>query len=614
MKKLSIFFIGVAVVLAGYRILGYMDSDKKEASSGEFRTIYSGEVTTLNYLTTATANEFSLAVNFVDSLVEYDRFGNIKPSLATEWSVSEDGLIWTFKLRQGVKWVTYEGEVYDLVKAEDFVDGLKYVLTSENKSKTANIVYGMIKNAKEYYNKEIADFNQVGVKALDEYTLQYTLIKPIPYFLSTLTYSCFFPVKGQFLEKAGDKFGIDNRYILYNGPYVMTSYEPHHRRLLEKNKYYWDKEKVHIDRITMTYNKEASVLAPEMFLRGEIDHVFIGPDIIHEWMEDEEKKNLIRPNRTNFFSYFYCFNFNPKFSEEYEPHNWKIAVNNKSFRKSLFHALDRKSAMLTEEPYEPEKRLLNTITPRGFLSLGKVDYTELGPLAKFTHRDSFDEELALIYKEKAKEELRDKVSFPVKVLMPYNTGSRQWANRTQVIKQQLERILGKDYIEVIIEPKPPTGFLEKVRNSGKYGLMELNWGADFADPETYTHPFRRDSTFSWIHMAKGYEVEGGYTIYENMVKEAREEAMNINKRYILFAEAEAFLIEEALIIPYSVGGGGYAASRINPFHISYSPFGAMSGSFKGLRPLEAPMNTEEYYREFKKWEQEKKGMVKGEGQ
>lgn len=79
-------------------------------------------------------------------------------------------------------------------------------------------------------------------------------------------------------------------------------------------------------------------------------------------------------------SYFYCFNFYPRLSEEYEPNNWIIAVNNKNFRKSIFHALDRKSAMLTEEPYEPENRLLNTITPKNFISTEKMDYTQLDAL------------------------------------------------------------------------------------------------------------------------------------------------------------------------------------------------------------------------------------------
>jgi len=607
-KKLLIFFIGVAVVLAGWNASRHNWYDREE---NELRMVYSGEVTTLNYLTAATANEISLAVNFVDSLVEYDRFGEIKPCLATEWNTSEDGTIWTFKIRKGVKWVTHEGKVYGKLVAQDFVDGLKYVLTSENNSRTANIVYSVIKNAKEYYNKEITDFNEIGIKALDEYTLQYTLNKPVPYFLSILNYLCFFPVKGQFLEEVGDRFGTDNRYILYNGPYVMINYEPHHRRVLEKNEYYWDKDNVYIQRITMTYNKEANVLAPEMFLRGEIDHVGIGTDIIHEWMNNPVKRNLIRPNRTNFFSYFFLFNFNPQFSEEYEPVNWLVAVNNRNFRKSIFHAMDRKSAMLTEEPYEPEKRLLNTITPRNFISAGKIDYTQLEPLSKFTNRDSFDEKLALTYKNKAIEELKGKVSFPVKILMPYNAASRQWANRVQVIEQQLEGVLGKDYIDIIIEPNPPTGFLERVRDSGKYALMELNWGADFADPETYTHPFRRDSTSSWIHMARGYEGENGYTIYENLVQRAADEVMDINKRYQLFAEAEAFLIEEAFVIPYSVGGGGYAASRINPFEISYSPFGAVSGRFKGLKLLKTPMSMDEHNLLYKQWERERSERLKG---
>lgn len=609
MKKLLLYFIGVAVALTSLRILGHMFSIN--TSDREFRAIYSGEVTTLNYLTTATANEYSLAVNFIDPLVEHDNFGIIKPSLATDWHVSKDKLVWTFKIRQGVKWVTHDGMIYGEVVAQDFVDGLKYVLNSENNSKTANIVYNLIENAKEYYYNETTDFNEVGVKALDEYTLQYTLKKPAPYFLSTLTYSCFFPIKGQFLEATKDKFGIDNRHILYNGPYVMKSYEPHHRRILEKNQLYWDKDKVYIDRITMTYNKEASVIGPEMFLRNEIDHVSIGSDIIREWIKDAEKKGLIRPNRTNFFSYFYCFNFNPNFSDEYEPNNWKVAVNNKSFRKSIYHALDRKSAMLTEELYEPEKRLLNTITPKDFVSTGEVDYTELEHLTKFTYKDSFDVDLALSYKKKAVEELKGKVSFPVKVLMPYNTASRQWANRYQVIKQQLEKVLGKDYIEIIIEPNPPTGFIERVRHSGKYALMELNWGADFADPESYTHPFRRDSTFSWIHLAKGYEDKNGYTIYENLVQSATDEVVDISRRYELFAEAEAFLIEEAFVIPYSIGGGGYSASRINPFEIAYSPFGAISGRFKGLKIMERPMNIEEYYEQLNQWEKERRAKLKG---
>ena len=89
-------------------------------------------MTTLNYLKTATTNEFALAANFVDTLIDYDKYGVIQPCLATEWNVSDDGLVWTLKLREGVKWVTHEGQEYAEVVAQDFVDAMMYILDSKN--------------------------------------------------------------------------------------------------------------------------------------------------------------------------------------------------------------------------------------------------------------------------------------------------------------------------------------------------------------------------------------------------------------------------------------------------------------------------------------------------
>ncbi|MDD2481757.1 MAG: ABC transporter substrate-binding protein [Lutispora sp.] len=333
----------------------------------EYRTVYSGEITTINYLVTASRNEFALAASFVDTLIDYDRYGVAQPCLATEWKVSDDGLIWTLKLREGVKWVTHEGKEYAELVAQDFVDAMKYILDSKNESQTANIAYSVIKNAEKFYDAEITDFEQVGIKAKDKYTLEYTLEKPTPYFLSMLTYVCFFPVNGKFLSETGDKFGTDNTTILYNGAYIMEAFEPQTRRALVANETYWDKENIYIKKINQTYNKEATTLAPELLLRGEIDYADIPSSVIDEWMKDATKKEMVRPNRTGFYTYFYCLNFDPKFAKEFEPDNWKIVVNNLNFRKSLFHALDRKAAMLTAEPYDPEKRILNTITPKNFV-------------------------------------------------------------------------------------------------------------------------------------------------------------------------------------------------------------------------------------------------------
>ncbi|WFA09400.1 peptide ABC transporter substrate-binding protein [Tissierella sp. Yu-01] len=581
----------------------------------EYKYLYSGELTTLNYLITAGANEFGVAANLIDTLIEYDKYGVVKPCLATEWSVSEDNTVWTFKLREGVKWYTNEGEEYAEVVAQDFVDSAKYILDSNNESATANIVYSVIKNAEKYYNREITDFSEVGVKALDNYTLEYTLEKPVPYFLSMVTYVCFLPVNGQFLEEVGEQFGTDNYNLLYNGAYIMEAFEPQTRRVLVANENYWDEDNVFIKKLIATYNKEASTIAPELFLRGDIDNAEIPTTILDDWMKEPEKSKLVRPNRTSYYTYFYAFNFDPQFAKEFEPDNWKIAVNNLDFRKALFHALDRKAAMLTQEPYDPEKRILNTITPKNFVDLNGTDYTQLGSLADIANSDSFNKDLALEYKQKAIAELDGKASFPVKVLMPYNTGVLDWANRAQIIEQQMENLLGKDFIDIIIDARPPTGFLSETRRNGNYAFLECNWGPDYADPETYTDPFTPDGTYNFPHLAQGYEEANGKNTYENMVNAAKAELFDIEKRLNLFAEAEAYFIDQAFIIPYAVSGGGtagggYVASKLNPFDSLYSPFGVSRERYKGQKILKEPMNSEEFNEALQIWEVERAEALK----
>ncbi len=413
---------------------------EEEVVVQEYSQVYSGEITTLNYLVTTSENEFSLAANMVDTLIDYDRYGVAQPALATEWSKSDDGLTWTFKLREGVKWVTKDGEEYAETVAQDFVDAAKYILNSANESKSANILYSVLENAEAYYNGEITDFEQVGVKAVDKYTLEYKLKNPTPYFESMLSYVAFFPVNGKFLEETGTRFGTDNNTILYNGAYIMETFEPQTRRVLVANPNYWDKENIFITKINQKYNKESATLAPELFARGEIDYADISSDIIDQWMKDTDKKEMVRPNRTSFYTYFYALNFDPQFDAQYEPDNWKKAVNNKNFRKSIFHALDRTSAMLTAEPYNPKEKLSNTITPRNFVDLDGKDYTELGKLKEFAATDSFNETLALEFKEKAMEELDGKVKFPVIVYMPYNSGGSELANRTTNGKSTRNRL------------------------------------------------------------------------------------------------------------------------------------------------------------------------------
>lgn len=578
--------------------------------SEDYYSVYSGELTSLNYLVVSTENEQAVAANVIDGLVEYDKYGVLVPSLATDWSNSADGLKWTFNIRKGVKWVDNTGREYAEVTAQDWVDAAKYLFDKKNASLTADVAYSVIKNAKAYFEGKITDFSQVGVKALDKYTLEYTLEKPVPYFLSMLTYVCFLPVNGQFLAEKGTRFGTDNKTLLYNGAYIIQSFEPQVGRTLVRNEKYWDKDHVYIKRLIFKYNKEAGTLSPELFLRGEISDATIPSSLIDSWMKDPAKRAIVRPAETTMYTYFYAFNFNPTFDAQYEPDNWKIAVNNKNFRESIFHALDKRAAMLTSEPYAPERRLHNTITPRNFVNAGGKDYVDMADLAQYAKTDSFNKSLALEYKTKAKAELAGKAKFPVKIMMPYNAGMSDWTNRAQVVEQQLESLLGTDYIDVIPVGFPATGFLGATRRKGNYAMQECNWGPDYADPETYTDPFVAGSNYNWPEMAVGYMQSNGKTVYENMVNQAKAEVVNIAKRYELFAKAEAYFIGEAFVIPYAIGGGGFIASKLEPFSYPFAPFGMSILKYKGQTVLSKPLSTEEYNKLKAKWEAERVEALK----
>ncbi|MGI6164132.1 MAG: peptide ABC transporter substrate-binding protein [Bacillota bacterium] len=600
-KRILPFLLLAVMVLAGCTPAAPPEPEKKTRESGDVYGIYSGEITTINYLVTSMTAEFSVAANTVDCLVEYDNLGIVRPALATEWSISDDGTVWTFKIREGVKWYNYKGEEYAEVTAQDWVDALKYSFNPDNASNTANIAYSVIKNGEAYFKGEIDDFEQVGVKAIDKYTLEYTLNHPVPYFLSMLTYCPFMPANGKFLEEVGDKFGTDNTTVLYNGAYIFSVWEPQNQREYIKNENYWDADNIHINKIVSKYNKEASTLAPEMFLRGEITGAGVPTDSLDDWMNDPEKSKMVRPASTSFYTYFYAFNFDPNFPDEYEPENWKIAVNNKNFRKSIFHGLDRITAIMTMDPYEPERMLNNTIVPKNFTAAGGKDYTDIGDLAAITAGDSFNKDLAIEYRDLAKEELAGKATFPVKIMMPYNTSSTSWTNEAQVVEQQLEGLLGADYIDIIPVGFPPSGFLGATRSAGNYALQNCNWGPDYADPETYTEPFYPDGTYNWPEKAEGYMADNGKTIYQNMVDAARAEVVDVEKRLELFAEAEAYVINEAWVIPFRVGGGGYIATKMEPFASPYAPFGVAELQYKGQIVMEKPMGSEEYKAAYDKW-------------
>ncbi len=586
------------------------------AEKQTYRSLYSGEVTTLNYLTTTTTSEFGLLSNLIDTLVESDRYGQLQPFLAESWEASADGLTWTFHLRQGVQWVDAQGNAVAEVTAHDFVTAAEYILNAQHASGSAKTLYKIIVGAKEYYDGTATpkegeqpapktEWDTVGVKALNDYTLQYTLKNPVAYFLSMVDNQAFMPVYGPFLTEKGEQFGLatGNDTLLYCGAYTLTEFKPQETRVLTKNSAYWDLEHVTIDQIVYRYNKEASTISADLYLKGEVDSASISAEIASQWLDDPVKSEYIRPDRpTSCYSYFFSFNYAPQFAAEYEPENWAKAVVNENFRKSFYYGLDRLKVKTAADADNAEALLFNSITPTDFLIINGEDYVKTGALKAITELGvgTYQTDKAIEYRDKAIEELTAAdVTFPIKVFMPYNASVNGWADECQIIEQQLEELLGKDYIDIIIEAYPSSGFLGSTRRSGNYAFMKCNWGPDYDDPETFSEPFAADNNYNFIDKCEGMD-EVRTELY-SLFDQATAIYDDLTARYAAFAQAEAFIVDHAIVIPYGFSTGGYTASRIDPFTLPYTATGISKERFKGAVLLDQPMSTDQYYDAYDQW-------------
>lgn len=607
MKKLIALLLCAVMLMS---VVPAMAEDEKVT----YTSLYSGEVTTLNYLVTSTANEYGLAANFIDTLVEYDEFGRMLPALAESWEPSNNATVWTFKLRQDATWVNGKGEVVAKVTANDFVAAAKYILNAANASATANLLYDDIAGAEAYYMgtttpaegeaaAPVMDWETVGVKALDDYTLQYTLTKSIPYFLTKLTYVCYMPVYEPFLNEMGENFGLatGNDTLLYCGAYYLSEFKPQELRVLSKNAANWDAGRVYIDEVVHKYNKEASKVSPQLYLEGEVDSASLDTETVASWLNDEEKAAKLHPVRqTGTYAYFYTFNFNPQFEAEYEPENWAIAVNSENFRLSIINAFNRIKIKTLIDPDNPEALLYNTLTPPAFVSDSTgLDYVNMGDLAAITAKgaDTLNVDAALAYKDAAIKELTDAgCKFPVKVLIAYNpnASANNSAEEAQIVEQQLESVLGTDYIDIVLAAGPSQSYLT-ARRTGKYAIQNVNWGPDYIDPETYTDPFVRsveDNGYNDMGMATDTALLDEYYA---LVEAAKAITDDIDARYLAFANAEAFLINHGFVMPIGYSSGGYTASLLDPFTAPIAADSMTQERYKGQKKLDDYMDTDEYY-------------------
>ena len=626
--------------------------------SATYTVLYARQPATLNYLICSADPDLYHGTHCVDTLVEYDSRGKIREGLATSWEWDADTLTWTFHLRDE-NWVDYTGAVLGPVTAQDFVDALAYLLNPDYASGTASLVTPYVAGAEDYYNYCVwrnnanngtvaedgtryaidaagtvtltaadgstttcpaVDFSSVGVAAVDEHTLTYTLNYDFPGFLSLLNYAPFEPAYGPMLAELGDQFCTSAETACSCGAFYLAEYTPLESWVMKKNPENYDKDNVYIDTVRYIYNQEALISGPEMVRRGEIDQATISSDILDSWLADDTTKDMVSMERPETGkSYFYFFNFLPYAHQfpnwnttgvdaQYQPDNWAKAVNSTNFRKAFLYAINPAVTLAVTAPEGYENYKLHTITPPSFCADSKgVDYTECGALAKVT--DHFNETTAKQYRDAAVQELTAAgATFPIKVQYPYNPAVVDWDKQCQVFKQQIEGVLndGFDFVDIIITQGPSDNFLNAVRRAGAYEFMSYYWGADYSDPETEVYPFYqeagdRGTCYAFLRTGVEDGIITGETAdyvmtYMDMVEKAKAITADLDARYAAFADAEAYLIENALVIPLSLPVPPYIATRLNLWEGQYAPTGFSSNRLKGIHILDHYVSMDEYNR------------------
>ncbi len=652
--------LGVAAIAAVFCLFGSLSCAKPAPKSQDFTYVYTTDPVTFNYLTDSRqVNSMHLA-NFIDGLIEHDRFAALQPSMATSWKTNDDFTVWTFKIRKGVKWVTSEGEEYADVKAQDWVTALKYAL--DNKSRLVYLIDGFIKNAGSYYSGEISDFSQVGVKALDDYTLEYTMEQPIPYFDTMTTYQCYYPVNAEFLAAKGAEFAkVDKDAILYNGAYLLANYTAKSVIEYDANPSYWDRDKVTIKHVKRVYfdSKDPDSLFNNFDNGTYVSApVYTDNEAIFARAQEKYKDALFR-SRLDGTSFLYAFNYDREsFASPIDPSkgkspksakarsDTKLAIMNRNFRKAFFFGMNR-PAILAQRNGEVNKfaALRNSYTCPDLSadSNGKdyVKYVEDALKARNPKDFGADlliddgqdpyysEEKAKAYMAAAKAELSAAgATFPIQIDIATNVTYTKGFKMDQSLKEGVESLFGTDTVRVnVVEmdsdnADASTYMVETGAQSNFDISNSTGWGPDYGDPYTFLQTLVPVEGAMLMYIGLDPSAEGsdgqsakaiGLEEYGRLVKEANAEYKDHAKRLALFAKAEALMLDEAIGIPYMSFGGNFAVTRVQPYSEIRSVYGNDEEKLKGRVVTDHVITLAERDKLKAQWEKDKAEAFKKTG-
>ena len=617
---------------------GQSGSDTKTYSS-----TFSGNPTTFNYLLDYYADNTAIITNLVDGLLENDNHGNLVPSLAEDWSVSSDGLTYTYKLRKDAKWFTADGEEYAPVKAQDFVTGIKYAV--DNKSQAIDLIQNSIKGLNDYITGADSDFSKVGVKAIDDQTVEYTLTRPEPYWNSKTTNSILFPVNEEFLNSKGKDFGtLSPDSILYSGPYLLKDFTSKSSIEYVKNPHYYDHDKVSIEHVKLAYfDGSDQELTIRNFESGAYSIAGVYPNSSNFAKTKEKYKDNIIYSLQDKTSWYFNFNVNRKAynhtskTTDEQKKSTETAVLNKNFRQAVNFALDRTAYSAQSNGEEAaSKTLRNTLVPPTFVQVGDKTFGEVVASKLVNYGTEWagmnlaDAQDAYFNKEKAQAKFADAkkelasqgVTFPIHLDVAVDQTNKNAVTGMNSVKQTLESVLGADNIVIDVQQLSTddfnnVAFLAPTPADRDYDLSFDGWVGDYQDPSTYLNPFNAEDGFYLKIFGldakedKAKIASLGLDTYTKMLKDADNENKDVTKRYEKYAEAQAWMIDNSLIMSAMSNGGTASVTKVTPFTRGYSLVGIKGdgNNYKYMKLQKDTVTTKQYEEAKTKWEQESKKAI-----
>lgn len=640
MKKSKVFLLAT-VGLLSVGVLTACSSSSK-TSGKTYNYVYGGDPATLDYVSTNKKNMTTAVSNGVDGLFENDQYGNLKPSVAENWSVSQDGLTYTYKIRKGVKWYTSDGEEYANVTAKDFVTGLKHA--ADTNSEAIYLLQNSVKGLNDYLSGTNKDFSNVGIKAVDDYTLQYTLSQPEPYWNSKLTYSVTWPVNEDFLKSKGKDFGksTDPTSILYNGPYLLKSLTTKSSIEFAKNENYWDKDNVYFDTVKLTYDDGTDQESLERnFTDGVYNLARLYPTSSnYSKVEKQYKDNIFytQPGAAvegvgvNIDRQTYGHTSK---ENDQQKTSTKTALLNKDFRQSLGFAIDRTNYAAQLNGKEGGSTAVRNIFVKpDFVQADGKDFGTMVMDQLPSYGDEWsgvnlaDSQDGLYNPEKAKAKFAqakealqaEGVQFPIHLDVPVNQSNKIFVNQVQSLKQSIESALGKDNVVLDLHQLSTDDFYNITYSASNAAAEDWDlsvgvaWEPDYLDPSTYLDVLKTtnsENTKSFM----GYDDPNSQAVqkvglkeYDQLVDDASKETTDLTARYEKYAKAQAWLTDSALYIPTTTYNGAAAViSRIKPFSGAYAQAGDKGSTyyFKYLKSQDDIVTKKQYDSAYKDWLKEK---------